>query len=126
MRYLIKEQKYLDNCLKEIAKLPVGQGWAVEIAPYDDLRTGAQNRTCHMWLSIIEKTYGYPKGYLKNQLKIKLGLFTTHVDGDTVYRDFISSADFSKEQMMDFMTAIEMVANELEVKLIYPQDYKEF
>lgn len=125
MRYILDTEQRRDNCLDKIKQTPYGQGWAVEIRPYEELRTHAQNRTMHNWLKIIDDFRGEAPDTAKTRIKISMGLYDEYVVDDKVIIKPKTSARFTKKQMIDFMQAIEIMALEYNLKLPYPDDWRE-
>ena len=125
MRYVLKTESDREDAIKLIRGTPLNQGWCVEIQPYDDVRSKAQNRTAHAWLKIVDDDIGRSRDTSKYEIKEAMGLYKViEVNGKFAMK-YKTSAQFTKKEMSDFMISIELLANECDILLPYPFDWQD-
>lgn len=124
MRFLLIDDIRKQNAINFILATNTNSGYCVEVRPYKKRRSLLQNNTAHMWLDVIDKERGEVEDTTKKEIKESLGLFTIEEFKGCQYRQWISTKDLTVKQMIEFMEAIEIVANSLNILLPYPDDIK--
>ena len=125
MIYLLIDEKRKQNAIDHIKKLPESDKWEVVIQEYKKKRSLAQNRLYWMYLPYLADHFGYSKDDMHDELKY-------HFIGEEHYigRKGVarirpkSTTKLNVKQMVEYLTKIELLAQDNDIKLPIPDDYK--
>lgn len=124
MKYIIQDDERRQNAIDHIKLLNLTDPVEVHIKPYKKNRTKSQNDLIWMYYKVIGDFMGMTSEDLHELMKVRiLGVDEKTVDGQLI-RTPKSSTKLSTKDMMDFISAIEMLAVELGLELPRPDDYK--
>jgi len=115
--FILRSPEVKKNCLSFIKDLNENKTYTVEIAEKKPTRSTQQNRLLWAWYKHICDYNGDHKGDLHEEMKVRvLGTYEKEVAGvKLVYPK--SSTDLTVEKMGIFLSAVEMLADELGVVL---------
>lgn len=119
---LIDEQRR-QNAVNFIQSLGLKRTYSVEIKEYRKNRSNAQNRLYWSWLHIIADTTDNDANDLHEMFKGRLlGVTEKMVLGRMAIIPR-STATLNTKQFTEYLEAIELVANQMELRLPHPDDY---
>ena len=122
MRFIIKNNQVLENCIKAIKDIKPEDNMQVEIKPYVAKRSLDQNALYHMWLTVIADYTGYTKDEMHDVMRARyLPLNFRVVDGIKL-NELTSTTKLTTKQFGDYMREIEAFAVENDIKLPYPEE----
>lgn len=120
---LIDEQRR-QRAIDFIKMLSIKRPMMIEIKEYRKNRSNAQNRTYWMWVHIIAEHYGYEDEELHEALKSRLlGTEGRNVFGESVLVTK-STRKLTTAEFADYLGKIEILADELQIRLPKPDDYR--
>lgn len=123
MKFILINEDVKQNCLKHLLSLYTDGKHEVVFQEAVIKRTLNQNALAHKWLGLICDYTGDNIDDLKDSIKDAMGEYKIIGKNGKDYIKYNSSAKFSVKTMMNFMTAIEIMAAELGVVLPSPAYY---
>jgi len=124
--FILRNEDIRNNCLLYINEAPLEPLYKVEIKLHKESRSLAQNRLVHKWFSDVAKEIGCSPRGVKHSMKSGYGLvdFYTDINGEII-EELRSTANYSVQEMADFITFIEVWAVENGYILDKSELYKE-
>lgn len=124
MLYIIDSKEKRAKVAQIIAHLPDFPVVSVELKPYKRNRSLAQNRTMWMWYAVLAEHCGCESEDVHEQMKVRvLGVDKKIVSGQVLITPK-STATLDVEGMSRFMEAIQALADDLQVVLPMPDDFR--
>ena len=122
MRFIIKNDVVLSNCIKAIQDIKIEDNMQVEIKPYIKKRSLDQNALYHMWVKTIAEYTGYTQSQMHEVFKARLlPIIYREVDGKKL-TELTSTTTLNTKQFSDYMREIEAFAIENNIMLPYPEE----
>jgi len=122
--YILIDEARRSNALEYIKALSLKKPVSVEIKEYRKNRSGAQNRTYWMWVNLMAEEYGYePEELHESFKKTFLGEEDRIVFGKPV-KMVKGTTKLTTQEFADYMTKIELTANQMGLNLPHPDDYR--
>ncbi len=117
MKYILDGDERRDNAIEHIKLLDLTKPIEVHIKPYKKNRTKSQNDLIWAYYAVIGDHMGMKPDELHELMKVRvLGTEEKVVNGRTLIYPK-SSTTLSTKEMAEFISAIEMLAVELGLKL---------
>jgi hypothetical protein len=123
LKFILINEDVKQNCLKHLLSLYADGKNEVVFQESITKRTLNQNALAHKWLGLICDYTGDHIDDLKDNIKDAMGEYKIIEKNGKDYIKYNSSAKFSVKTMMNFMTAIEIMAGELGIVLPSAQYY---
>lgn len=122
MRFIIKNNQVLENCIKDIQEIKIEDNMQVEIKPYVAKRSLDANNLYWQWLETISEYTGYTKDEMHDVMRARyLPLKFREVDGLKL-TELTSTTTLNTKQFSDYMREIEAFAVENDIRLPYPEE----
>ena len=122
MRFIIKNNQVLENCIKAIRDIKLEDNIAVEIKPYVAKRSIDANALYWTWIDVIAEYTGYTKDEMHDVMRARyLPLNFRVVDGIKL-NELTSTTTLNTKQFSDYMREIEAFAVENDIRLPYPEE----
>ena len=124
MRYILVDEERRNNCIKEIQGLDINDPFEVVIKPHVKKRSLAQNNLYYMWLPYIAEWMGQSKEETHRDLKVEyLGVIESKTKSGQLLIEPISTTTLHVKEMAEYLTCVEVLANENGILLPVPDDY---
>lgn len=122
MRFIIKNNQVLENCINAVRGIKFEDNMQVEIKPYIAKRSVDANALYWLWISVIAEYTGYTKDEMHDVLRARyLPIKSREVDGITLI-ELTSTTILNTKQFNDYMREIEAFAVENDIRLPYPEE----
>ncbi len=133
MNFILTDAQAASRCLAYLSQLPLLPVQEVVVRKYVRSRSDAQNRLLWMWYAPIADHVGMTSEELHELMKSRV-LGYEEVEVPEGLRGFMgptrkigipkSTKKLPVEEMTKFLEAVAMLAGELSVRLVYPDDYR--
>ena len=125
MIYLLANQGIKQNAINYILTLPDDGKFEVVIKEYKKKRSLAQNRLYWLWLPYLAKHFGYTDDEMHDELKYAFIGEESYTNRKGVVRFRpISTTTLKVKEFAEFLTKIEVLANNNDVILPMPHDFQ--
>jgi hypothetical protein len=122
MRFIIKNNQVLENCINAIREIKIEDNMAVEIKPYVSKRSVDANALYWMWIAVVAEYTGYTKDEMHDVMRARyLPIKSREIDG-IILTELTSTTTLNTKQFSDYMREIEVFAVENDIKLPYPEE----
>ena len=123
MQYTLIDENRRQDAIKHIESLDISTEYEVFIRPYKRNRSRSQNNLIWMWYPYIAENTGYTEEELHEILKRIVIGYDVFMYDCRYYIKPKTSTRLTVKGMTKFINAIEWLADWLEIKLPYPDDY---
>lgn len=123
MIYLLDDPKRKQEAINYILGLE-GNKWEVVIQEHKRKRSLSQNRLMWMWIPYLAKNFGYSDDEMHEELKYAFIGEQSYTNRKGIKRVRPkSTTDLKTKEMAEYLTKIEILANNHDVILPIPHDY---
>lgn len=123
MNFLLIDKQRLSNAIAHIIKLPIDGKTEIVIQEYKKNRSKAQNRLYWNYVKVLGDHFGYDKDEMHDELKYAFLGEESYTNRKGVERvKPKSSAKLTTKEMVKYLTKIEVLAGNQDVKLPIPDD----
>jgi len=125
MHYLLIDEQRKQNAIDHINKLGTGETWEVVIREYKKKRSLSQNNLYWLWLPYLASHFGYADDEMHDELKYAFIGEEVYTNRKGVTRTRPQSTTKLKvKEMAEYLTKIEILAGNNDIKLPMPHDYR--
>lgn len=122
MKFIIQDETRRKNAIEHLQSIDIYKPIEVFIRPYKKNRTTSQNSLMWTYYAVIGDFMGMTSEELHELMKVRvLGIDEKTVNGELI-RTPKSTTKLGTKEMAEFLTAVEMLAVELNLKLPVPDD----
>lgn len=122
MRFRIRNNQAVENCIKAIQELKFEDDMQVEIKPYVAKRSIDANNLYWMWIDVISKYTGYAKNEMHDVMRAKFLKINFRVVDGIKLTELTSTTSLNTKDFNNYMHDIEAFAVENDIKLPYPEE----
>ena len=123
MNFILRDGKIRNNAIENIMALDLSELYEVNVQPFKDNRSKAQNRLYWKWIPYMADFCGYTNNKMHRELKGKFLGFDESVVAGFKTREVRSSKKLKVNEFTNYLQEIEELAQDYGVNLPHPEDY---